>query len=346
MEKKVSSSDLLLWNSLCFYVVTLCIAPVRSQIFPVLVWSGMIITNILTVIHFLLIKESDFRTATGFEGVFGKTSRAALTTSLLYMLTCILFKFSKFITIIIPIAFTGVTVLSVIYTIACHVKSIDSRGKEIQKRVSLAIKYSWLIISLVSYYLARSFMSDSFDMPFDTTVYKLMTVFFAMFFTFLFYCMAYILFTYVLTVAYSKPKRFKGNLSAYGRYTFSVFVPLIAIGFFSYIAVYQQTITILKLGFEFSLKYDTRDTFFCHEKYMFLLKHPDARFLYVSPGNYRVFIPHSDDFTISRLTCTNAIPFYSVVTVNDKKGLITANLENRAENLLIDLKAAIARHTQ
>ncbi len=336
----------MLWNFLCFYVIILCIAPIQSHIFPIIVWSGMIITNILTVVRYYLIKESNVKPATTFEGIFSKTSKSALTSLFFFMLINISFKSISFITVIIPLALIGANACSVIYTIACHIKSIDNRNKEIQKRVILSIKYSWLIVSLISYYLARSFISNFLDMPFDTTLYKLMTIFFAMFFIFLSYCMLYILFIHILVVLWKQPKKFKGDSSAYVKYTLSVFFPLIAIGFFSYSEVSQQTISILKLGFDFSLKYDTRDTFFCRDKYMFLTKYPDAHFLYVSPGNYRVFIPHRDDFTISRLSCTNTVPFYALVNVENKEALIIADLEKRADMLTNDLKATMVRHTQ
>lgn len=336
----------MLWNFLCFYVIMLCMVPIQSQTFPIIVWSGMVITNMLTVVRFYIIKQSNGKPATTFEGIFGKTSKSALTSLFLYMFINISFKSLSFITVIIPLALIGINACSVIYTIACHIKSIDNRNNEIQKRVIVIIKYSWLIVSLISYYLARSFISNFLDMPFDTTVYKLMTIFFAMFFIFLSYCMLYILFVYILIIAWKKPKKFKGDSSAYVKYTLSFFCPLIAIGFFSYSQVSQQTVSILKLGFNFSLKYDTRDTFFCNNKYMFLTKHPDAHFLYVSQGNYRVFIPHRDDFTISRLSCTNKVPFYSLVNVYSKEGLIIADLEKRAEMLTNDLKATMVRHIQ
>ncbi len=221
--EKISSLDLMLWNFLCFYVIILCIAPIQSHIFPIIVWSGMIITNILTVVRYYLIKESNVKPATTFEGIFSKTSKSALTSLFFFMLINISFKSISFITVIIPLALIGANACSVIYTIACHIKSIDNRNKEIQKRVILSIKYSWLIVSLISYYLARSFISNFLDMPFDTTLYKLMTIFFAMFFIFLSYCMLYILFIHILVVLWKQPKKFKGDSSAYVKYTLSVF---------------------------------------------------------------------------------------------------------------------------
>ncbi len=197
--EKISSLDLMLWNFLCFYVIILCIAPIQSHIFPIIVWSGMIITNILTVVRYYLIKESNVKPATTFEGIFSKTSKSALTSLFFFMLINISFKSISFITVIIPLALIGANACSVIYTIACHIKSIDNRNKEIQKRVILSIKYSWLIVSLISYYLARSFISNFLDMPFDTTLYKLMTIFLQCFsYSFHIACFIFYLFTYWL----------------------------------------------------------------------------------------------------------------------------------------------------
>ncbi|ECH5863787.1 hypothetical protein FP006_15290, partial [Salmonella enterica] len=67
-----------------------------------------------------------------------------------------------------------------------------------------------------------------------------------------------------------------------------------------------------------------------------------ARFMFIAEGNYRALIPHRDDFTISRLTCTNSEPFYLLVTVQDKKDFMLEALEKQAEMLTSDLKTAIS----
>lgn len=130
--------------------------------------------------------------------------------------------------------------------------------------------------------------------------------------------------------------------SDYISYSMSVFAPLFLIGYISYIAFGIQTFSIIKFGFGFAMEYDTRDTFFCKNKYMWLSEYSKARFMFIAEGNYRALIPHRDDFTISRLTCTNSEPFYSLVTVQDKKDFMLEALETQVEMLTSDLKTAIS----
>jgi len=342
--KKKAPVDFIFCNTLCFYVVFLCITPEQWQAFPLVVWLGMIVLNVLTV-RFFLLRASYVKPTTKTDGYLKKSSEMALLSSFLFMLICLSFKTKNHTIIIVAFAIIAINATSVIFTIVSHIKSIDNKKKSVLQNFKIGIKYSWLIVTIISYYLARSFISNLFDIPFGDTFYKLMPFTFSMLFTFLFYCLIYILFNYFLVFVNPETKKFKGGSSAYQKHTLIIFVPLIAIGFFSYIAVYMQAVSIFRFCYEFSLKYDTRDTFFCHDKYMFLWKHPDARFWYVSSESYRVLIPHGKDFSVLRLTCKNSEPFYSLVEVNDKDSLIVADLEKRVKELTNDLKTATDRHT-
>ncbi|WP_196240466.1 hypothetical protein [Jejubacter calystegiae] len=337
MKKIWFSLNLGIAHFLLFYMAILIVTPKRMPLYPIIIWLGMIIFSGL-IVHFYWNKASFNQTTTRIRKNHKKTPRAALLSTLLFLLTCISFKIFSHINILIPITLIFMTATSIIYTIASHIKSIDNKEKTIALRVKLAVKYSWVLASLISYYLARSLISNSFDIPFDTTFNKLMTIITALFFIFIFYYFIYFIFIAFLSSITSQTKKKKPIVI---NYSMSIFAPLFIIGYISCIAFNVQTLSILKFGFELAMKYDTRDTFFCKNEYMLLSKHPNARFMFISEGNYRALIPHHDDFTISRLSCTNSEPFYSLVSVEDKKGLMIATLEKRTEALVSDLKATI-----
>ncbi len=84
------------------------------------------------------------------------------------------------------------------------------------------------------------------------------------------------------------------------------------------------------------LRYDARDSFFCHNRYMFLTAPADARFMFISEGNYRALIPYKDDINIFRLTCSDKESFYSLNDVADKNSLILTTTKERANILIND----------
>lgn len=339
MKKIWNLLNLGIAHSLLFYMAVLVITPKKMPLYPIIVWSGMIIFSGI-IVRFYWNKISGYQSAAQFRKAHKKTSRAALCSTFIFSLTCISFEFSNYIIITSILIFF--TVFSIVYTILFHIESIDNKERTLALRVKVVVKYSWVIVSLISYYLARSLMSNSLDVPFDKTLNKLMTVVVALFFIFIFYYLLYFILIAFLSIVTPRNKWSRRNSHYDINYSMSFFVPLFIIGYVSYVVFDMQTLSVIKLGFEFSMKYDTRDTFFCNNTYMLLNEHPNAHFMYISEGSYRVLIPHNDDFTISRLTCKGSEPFYSLVSVKNKKDLMLATLEKRTETLASDLKATMS----
>jgi len=341
MKKFSSSLSLGVAHFLLFYMAIFIVTPKRTVLYAMVIWLGMIICSGLIVRFFLNKKKVNLK-PTRLTRNHKKTQRLALFSAFLFLLTCISFKTLNHTNIAIPNTLTFMTVMSIIYTSASHIKLIDNKEKTIALRVKLAVKYSWLVVSLISYYLARSLTSSSWDIPFDNTFNKLITLMTALLFIFLIYYVIYFIFISLLYLMTLETKKGKNKSSVDVNYSISIFAPLFIIGYISYIAFNVQTLNVIKFGFKIAINYDMRDTFFCNDKYMFLNEYPNARFMFVSDGNYRALIPHHDDFTVSRLTCTHNKPFYSLVSVMDKKEVISSDLVTRAETLASDLKKIIS----
>lgn len=332
-----SSLDLSLAHFLLFIMAVFIVTPKKAPLYPMIVWLGMIICSGLIMCYYWDKKPLSKFTRSSRKN-HNKTQRVALLSSLLFLLTCISVKINDYIGINFPIALMTLTAVSIIYTLISHIKHIDNKEKIITQRVRLAVKYSWVIVSLISYYLARSLTANSWDIPFDSTFNKLITIITALLFIFVFYYSIYFIAIAILASLAPQTRKTKKRLPFNSNHSLSIFAPLFIIGYISYIAFNIQTLSIIKFGFEFAIKYDTRDTFFCNNQYMFLDNYPDAHYMFISDGNYRALIPRGDELFISRLSCTNSEPFYSLVSVEDKKGLRISALEKRATALADDLK--------
>lgn len=201
MKKTCSSLNLGITHSLLFYMAVLVIMPQRAPLYPIVIWLGMIILSGL-IVHNYWNKKSSNQLVVRLRKNYKKTQGAALLSALLFLLTCISFKVINYINTIIPSVLVFMTALCIIYTISSHIQSFDNKEKNIAIKVKLGIKYSWLIVSLISYYLARSLISNIFDIPFDTTLNKLMTAVSALLFIFIFYYTIYfICISYLILMA-------------------------------------------------------------------------------------------------------------------------------------------------
>lgn len=269
-----------------------------------------------------------------------QTQALALFSSITLMFTCfILFKTEYKEPFYIIILIITTTTLSILLVLS-HIASIDNEEKTLFSYTKTTIKYTWIITSLGAYHMARANVSIIFDIPFDSTNNRPITFFFAFVYIFwVYYTLYYLLSIFIFfspdLIDFS---RNKGTEPYPGTgYHLSVLLPSV----FMYVTLSNileiNMTNILKTGTNFTLSYDARDSFFCHNRYMFLTEHPDARFMFISEGSYRALIPHKDDINVFRLTCSDKEPFYSLNGVVDKDSLILTAIKERANILINDL---------
>ena len=326
-------------------MAVLIIMPQEAPLYPIVIWLCMIVLCGF-IIHKYWYNNSPNQRVIRLPQNYRKTQNSALLSTVLFLLTCISFKFISQISIPIFSALIFATILCITNTILSHIKLLNRIEKKPLTDAKIGIKYSWLIISLISYYYARSLTSNILDIPFDTTSNKLITAVFALFFIFTFYLAIYLAYISYLANISPKIKKSKSSTSDNLRYSMSFFAPLFLIGYISLIVLCIQTNSIINFGIKFAVMYDARDTFFCNNKYMWLSEYSDARFMFITDGNYRALIPHHDDFGILRLTCTTSEPFYSLVAVQNKEDVMLTVLRKQAEILASDIKMEKALNVQ
>lgn len=302
----------------------------------------VIIFALMFIVCVAIIRTKIPNKKTRLPRKFKQTQCISLFSSTIFMFTCfILFK-TEYKEHLYTIILTIATIISMVLISRSHITSIDNKEKTLSSYTKTIIKYTWIVISLFSYNISRALISITFDIPFDSTNDRPITFLFSFFCIFWIYYSLYYLFLFVIFyltefVNSSRNKKSKTKFYPGTGYHLSVILP----SFFIYIALSNvlgiNIPNILKTGTIFTLRYEARDSFFCHNRYMFLTEHPDARFMLISEGSYRALIPHKDDINVFRLTCSDKEPFYSLNGVVDKDSLILTAIKERANILINDL---------
>ncbi len=258
------------------------------------------------------------------------TQYTSLISSILCMSTCIILLNTEHKDNIHIVTLTIATIVSNAFATTSYVLSFDN-AKNVSRPLLKIIKYSWIIIPLIAYNVSRIQTSTMFDIPFDMTINRPITLFFTITYILWLYSFLYLFFILVLfspgIVKYLSSKESETRFCSEEAYRLSVLLPLIFV-WGTLISVLNMNMpTILKTGASYILHYETRDNFFCHEQYMFLTKHPDARFILISEGNYRALIRYKDEMNIFRLTCLDKEPFYSLNNITDKSSLLLTTIK-------------------
>lgn len=268
------------------------------------------------------------------------TKYTSLTSSILFMSTCIILLKTEHKENIYIVHLTIATIVSNAFATTSYVLSIDTK-KNVSRHALKVIKYSWIIISLIAYNVSRIQTSTMFDIPFDITANRPITLFFTIAYILWVYFLLYLLLILALfspdIVKYLSSEESETIYWSEVVYRLSVLLPLI-FAWGTLISVLNMNMpTILKTGASYVLHYETRDNFFCHGQYMFLTKHPDTRFILISEGNYRALIRYKDEMNIFRLTCSDKEPFYSLNNITDKNSLLLTTIKERANTLINDI---------
>jgi len=285
--------------------------PLNSKIMPVVTWCAMLIAVIMIigwrVRPLTLLQQSRMEWVE-----YKKMSGSTLMSSLLFLASCVSFKYPTNFGIALPVMLSITTVGLICYTIILYFDAIDDGKKIIAKKAFAILKGIWLIISFISYVLARKIFMDVTDVTYEATFNKITSFGFFLIFCTLYFSMVFLLFTMILPSL--KNSSFQFN-------SLAICTPIFCAVYIFFIAYNVNTSRVLEYIFNVTIEYDTRDTFFCNGGYRVLDNYPNARFMMISEGNYRVFTPKKHDYGIWRLTCKNTAPFYTLVEVLNRKNI-------------------------
>ena len=244
---------------------------------------------------------------------YKKIAGATLMSSLLFLASCVAFKYFAGNGLELPVTLAIGTVGFIYYSITLSLDAVDNDRKKIAKKAFTLARSLWLIISFICYILARKIFMDITDVTYEATFNKITSFGLFLIFCTLFFSMVFLLFTMVLPLLQNSSIQFN---------VLAVSAPLFCAGYIFFIAYNVNTSRVLEYVFNVTIDYDTRDTFYCNNEYRILNDYHNARFMMVGEGNYRVFTPKKQNYGIWRLTCKNVAPFYSLVEVQDRKDIV------------------------
>ncbi|MEH0887856.1 hypothetical protein [Enterobacter sp. UNJFSC 003] len=286
--------------------------PFNSKAMPVFVW-------IATLIACAIIISSRIRPLTLLQrsrmdwDEYKKIAGSTLMSSLLFFASCVAFKYFAGNGLEIPVTLGIGTVGFIYYSITLYLDAVDDDRKKIAKKAFTLARGLWLIISFICYILARKVFMDVTDVTYEATFNKITSFGFFLIFCTLFFSMVFLLFTMILPSLQNSSVQFNA---------LAICAPLFCAGYIFFIAYNVNTSRVLEYVLNVTIDYDTRDTFYCNNEYRILNDYPNARFMMVGEGNYRVFTPKKHDYGIWRLTCKNVAPFYTLVEILDRKDLV------------------------
>ena len=236
-------------------------------------------------------------------------------SSFLFLATCVAFKYFAYDGLEVPVTLSIATVGFIYYTLTLYIDAVDNNRKKMAQKAFTLAKGMWLAISFICYILARKVFMDVTDVTHEATFNKITSFGFFLIFCTLFFSMIFLFFTMMLPTLKNTSYQFN---------SLAICAPLFCAGYIFFIAYNVNTNRVLEYVLKVTIDYDTRDTFFCNNKYWVLEDYPDARFMMVSEGNYRMFTPKQHDYGIWRLTCKNTAPFYSLVEIQNRKDVLAA----------------------
>lgn len=286
--------------------------PFNSKAMPVFVWMAMLIA--CAIIISSRLKPLTLLQLSRMEwDEYKKIAGSTLMSSLLFLASCVAFKYFAGNGLQLPVTLAIGTVGFIYYSITLYLEAVDDDRKKIAKKAFTLARGLWLIITFICYILARKIFMDITDVTYEATFNKITSFGFFLIFCTLFFSMVFLLFTMVLPLLQNSSLQFN---------VLAISAPLFCAGYIFFIAYNVNTSRVLEYVLNVTIDYDTRDTFYCNNEYRILNDYPNARFMMVGEGNYRVFTPKKQDYGIWRLTCKNVAPFYSLVEVQDRKDIV------------------------
>lgn len=287
--------------------------PFNSKALPILLWLATLIAcSIIIATHLrpLTLLQRSRMEWDEYKKIAGST----LMSSLLFLASCVTFKYFAGYGLETPVTLSIATVGFIYYTITLYLEAVDDDKKKIAKKAFTLARGMWLVISFICYIMARKVFMDVTDVTYEATFNKVTSFGFFLIFCTLFFSMVFLFITMLLPALQNSTLQFNA---------LAICAPLFCAAYIFFIAYNVNTNRVLEYVLNVTIDYDTRDTFYCNNEYRVLNDYPDARFMMVGEGNYRVFTPKKHDYGIWRLTCKNIAPFYTLVEIQDRKDILT-----------------------
>ncbi len=238
-----------------------------------------------------------------------------------YVLACIVGRYfiEDNVDLFIMLASLSIVFLAVsIYFLVSTSKFLDGlMGVKVKKICRIGVKFSWVIVFFVSYSIAKNIMMDAADITSESAATKVTVIVQSWIWFVFIYSTAFYMLSFFLSLTDATERFNIRGVIFTVRYTA---MPMVVMTVFFWIIAFVSFNLNVGSVFDYvikkTLQYDTRDTFLCHNDYMKVNEFKSARFLKVSDGDYRMFVPVKYTYDVYLLKCENKDkPYYKYVKI-------------------------------
>lgn len=203
-------------------------------------------------------------------------------------------------------------------------------GDRFKSLFAFIFRTSWLLVFFFSYATAKNAMMEVMDITFEAAATKVTVILLACIYFGLLYFSLIMSFSFFLNFFESKEtvttKRIKYIVHVPA---WPFFLLIISSWAISYAAFNINLHSIFSYVMKRTVAMDTRDTFFCNDRYLTIPALPGARYLNVAENDYRIFSPSSQIYSTWRLKCSAKPPGYRYWPVMSAEHLTQATLQQK-----------------
>ncbi|KAA9000700.1 hypothetical protein FJU30_10845 [Affinibrenneria salicis] len=317
---------------LFYYASIFIIVPFNSRLMPFLIYTTMGIMIYIMVTPGAMptffrrkparSNEWKVKSKISLMSQYALSIRLSLLASLVFLISCVLFRFSSRLGIT-PFIMCAVVFCALMYMALCFYISNSERGDGAVKNIFWTFfKISWLAVSVYCYALARDFFMEVIDIPYEQVISKVTVLGYSI----VLFVMSYLAFASfaILIIVFFENKKinFAEKTIRLENYSSApILVPLFCAWYIFFIIYMVNASSIANYVFNVTIPLDTRTDFFCHNRYMIIDEQPNAVYMTVPRDGYRAFVPVRGSWQTYRLTCITDAPYYSYQPVKLKSDL-------------------------
>jgi len=348
---KISPFPPIYWLQIVFlYLSLLFLIPQGVLFYPIVVPPGLILLAIAYIrrksiqkVYRQLRKKKNYPD----KNISLNTAEMICFISVLCSFYCLMasvtFYFSS--SLQSPIIFLLTIIFCIYLLIHYYIAYIDPESSVFVKTFFKIIKFSWVLITAYSYVVTRKSVMELIDIPYEKTISMTTTLGLAAVKYTYYYCVFFIVVIIILSAFGIKTKRIPSRWNTRimqkspNRQVFTLLIFVGCVVWLIYTLTYSA---VVESVFSRTVPLDSRTSFYCHDRYMIVNENPDASYIFISEGDYRMAIQHDNQYTFSRLKCTDSVPYYTIIPVKNATVLIADGLAAKLALLQGDIRKVTA----
>lgn len=339
------------WIQILFFYLSLpFLIPQGVLFYPIVVPPGLILLIIAYIrrksirkVYLQLSKKNPYPHKKTSLNTAEMICFISLLCSFYCLMASVTFYFSA--SLQSPIVFFLTIIFCIYLLIHYYIAYIDPESSLFAKAFFKIIKFSWVLITAYSYVATRKNIMELIDIPYEKTLSMTTTLGLAAVQYTYYYCIFFIVVIIILSAYGIEIKRIPSRWNkrilqkSPNRQVFTLLLFVGCVVWLIYTLTYSA---VVESVFSRTIPLDSRTSFYCHDRYMIVNENPDASYIFISEGDYRMAIQHDNQYTFSRLKCTDSVPYYTITPVKNATVLIADGLAAKLALLQGDIRKVTA----